>query len=56
METNFTARGRSVLIADAVDKTLLADLNRSGFQTTYKSEIKKQDLERVLTVNVNIDT
>jgi D-3-phosphoglycerate dehydrogenase len=46
METDVTARGRSVLITDAVDKTLLAELNRSGFQTTYKPEIKKQDLEK----------
>ena len=46
METHITARGRSVLITDVVDKTLVEELNRSGFQTTYKPEIKKKDLEK----------
>ena len=46
METHITARGRSVLITDVVDRTLVEELNRSGFQTTYKPEIKKKDLEK----------
>ncbi|MCL4359255.1 MAG: 3-phosphoglycerate dehydrogenase [Candidatus Thermoplasmatota archaeon] len=46
METHIATRGRSVLITDVVDKTLVEELNRSGFQTTYKPEIKKKDLEK----------